>query len=84
MKDTPNRPAGRAVGELDLLRIYAGAAHLHSLGIRPTGELLAELAGGSGPAPVLDALARYGRLTRHQVIAAGAEGFPPALQEVPR
>jgi hypothetical protein len=72
--DTATRPAGLAAGALDLLRIHSGAAHLHSLGARSVGELLAELAGGpAGPAPVLGALERYRRLTRAQVVAAGAD-----------
>lgn len=74
MSHVPNPPAGLTVGPLDLLRIHADAAHLHTLGARPVGELLAELAGGPlGPVPVLAALAPYRRLTRAMVLAVGAD-----------
>jgi hypothetical protein len=79
------RPAGCAVGELDLLRIHAGAAHLHSLGPRSVGELLAELAAGpEGATPVLRALARYRHLTWQLVVAIGADRpLQPRLRVVP-
>jgi hypothetical protein len=85
MTHIPNRPAGLAVGALDLLRIHADAAHLHTLGARPVGELLAELAGGPfGPAPVLAALAPYRRLTRAMILAAGADRpLRPRLKVAP-
>jgi hypothetical protein len=74
MTHISNRPAGLAVGNLDLLRIHSGAAYLHGLGARSVGELLAELAGGpAGPAPVLEALARYGRLNRRQLALTGGD-----------
>jgi hypothetical protein len=55
---------------IHLIRVHAGAVHLHSLGPRALAEMLAEIAVQTGPAPVLEALADYARLSPAQIHAA--------------
>jgi hypothetical protein len=75
-RDRLSSPAGGCspVSPAEADRIHRGAKHLQRLGPRAVAELLLELAAKPcGPAPVLEALDGYRRLSRHQIIMAGAE-----------
>ena len=71
--------------ELAALRLRSGAEHLHRLGSRAIAEFLTETGAAHGCTPlILDRLAAYESLSPAMIRAAGGEGFPPVLQEVPR
>jgi hypothetical protein len=53
--------------------------HLHALGPRVVGELLAQLGAEKNIRTAIDQmLARYAKLTSEQVKAAGGDKWPPA------
>ena len=68
-----------------LYRIQRNTAHLCALGVRPTYELLREIAAAHGLADNIEQLlARYARLDSDLIDAVGGRTFPPVpLHEVP-
>jgi hypothetical protein len=67
-------PAADWLPPLVLVRIHDAAGRVHALGPRAFAEFAVELARGpAGPGPVLEALTNFGRMTRQQVVAAGAD-----------
>ena len=61
-------------------RFHRQIEHLHRLGPRVFGELLAEIAAVTGePGLIADRVAAYARLDPGIVRAVGADRFPPRL-----
>ncbi|MBL6082090.1 hypothetical protein JMJ56_29365 [Belnapia sp. T18] len=71
-------PSGDCLPPLTLVRIHDAAGKVYDLDRRAVAEAFAELARGpAGPEPVLRVLTDFGRLTRQQVVAAGADRSMP-------
>ena len=67
-------PTGDRLPPLVLVRLHAAAGKVYDLDRRAVAEAFAEIARGPvGPEPVLRVLADFARLTRQQVVAAGAD-----------
>lgn len=67
-------PSGDCLPPLVLVRLHAAAGKVYDLDRRAVAEAFAELARGpAGPEPVLRVLADFARLSRQQVVAAGAD-----------
>ena len=81
------RPIGSVAAEVVAdLKFRRQVEHLHRLGARAVGELLAEVSAERGIRTVVDQkLSRYAELEPEAVEVAGADGFwQPPLHVVPR
>ena len=74
------RPIGQVAAEIVAdIRIRRQVEHLHHLGARAVGELLAEVSAERGIRTVVDQkLSRYAEIAPQALEVAGGDGFWPA------